>query len=218
MKNAEVKNLWQELAKDLGFEFKEGINAFLDSPGLIIVAQNNIKTLDFSKAKDLFQNPLFAFMIEKMFIGVATGFYKDFEFHLFRSAGSEGTESEKVYRVNIVLVFKQSYQSGMQIKSAGFWEKMEKRLSGDKYIRIIDNPELDQLIAAKGKNKTALTVFLSSSRLQDKIKKLYDFSRDFQITDAGIYWEKRGHIIRQPEAIKIMDIMAEVAGEMRQHV
>ena len=206
----EVKEQWQRLAIELGFELKNEIRPRVELPSLHKMAAKALKKGNLRQAEQILETPLFKEVFKKVFIGSATGFYRDYEFAVFRST-SDTDSSNPVYYVNMVLMFKQSLELGLDIRQAGSLSKIGKALFAGKFVKIPNNPELDALAAVQAKDKDRAGRLLSDSGLQEKLLALYRFSHRFMITDEAIRWDERGTIIQKDRALKIMDMMAETA-------
>lgn len=207
----DVREEWRRLAQDMNFEFKEGIRAFLESPSLQRIAASELNSKQVQKASQFLSNPMVQSLLSKIFIGAATGFYRDFEFALLRTTRSSGSGGSQIHYVAISLLFKKDLRSDLEITKAGAFSGLWKKLLKNSYVRIRRNPELDRLITVKAKNKSQAEVLLSSQGVQESLKRLYEFSDDFKITDHGIRYEERGEIIEKERAVEIMEIMVDAA-------
>jgi len=206
-----MKEKWQQLAEDLGFEYKEGIQAFTSSPRLRqMIAEDFPKGSDpLAMAEKFLKSPLVKRFIAKVFTGAIIGNYRDFEFVLYRSSSSSGSNSTTYY-TNIVLLFPRDYDLGMQVTYAGFWGRLGKKLFPGNKVRLMD-PELDRLLVVKAKNKTQAQTLLSSSRLKWKLLDMFRDSKNFKITDQSIRYKEVGHIIDKEKALTKMEFMVEAA-------
>ena len=72
------KDDWRKLTAELGFEFKEGVNAFLDSPTLRRFAAEEMNQKDIRQAESMLRNPMVQTILAKVFMGTASGRYRDF--------------------------------------------------------------------------------------------------------------------------------------------
>ena len=128
-------------------------------------------------------------MLGKSFIGSATGFYKNFEFAVFRS--SIATSSTKpVYYVNVVLMIKDNLQLGLDIRKAGVTSKIGKIFLPGKYVRNFGEPELDAVIAIQAKDKDRVEALFLGTGLVDCLLRLYRFSNRFTVSDTSIRYYK----------------------------
>jgi hypothetical protein len=70
---------------------------------------------------------------------------------------------------------------------------------------------LDKMIAVKARMKDQVRNILTDKILQDNLLNLYQFSNSFEISDRDIRYSERGTIIGKDQAIKVMDLMMDVA-------
>lgn len=207
------KPQWLQLAAELNMEFKEGINAFLESENLISIAglQKDFAAKDIRQLKELLQKPFISMMIKSVFIGNVVGKYRDYEFHLFRSRSNSSSSSNNIFYVNIILLFKNSYNYGMEITRAGFGSGLAKTLFKKHHAHIPNNQILDKMLKIKGKNIKQIQTLLSDTTLQEKLWAIYESGKNITITDNGIRLKQQGEIISKDVAIKTMKIMADTA-------
>lgn len=211
-----IKEDWQALANQLNFEFHEGINALINSPSpqleQIMREEFPGKMQDIEKAKALLNTPFVQSMLSKIFLGMAKGTYKEFEFLIYRSTASSSSSNTKQYFVNIVLFFKKVYNLGMEITAAGFFSRLGKKLFPGSYVRI-PNSELDPMLVIRGKNKEQIRTMLSYEKLQTQLMELFSYSKNFKITDYGIRLKEPGQIIPKEHIISLMDMMAKTGAQ-----
>ncbi len=210
----DIREKWNRLAIELGFQLQREIRPYVEMPSLHKMAAQAVKKGDMDKADKLLVHPLIQKMLNKVFIGSACGFYRDYEFALFRSTSSSGNKGTAVYYVNIVLVFPGSLRLGLEVSSSGVGSKIGKILFGGRYQKIPGNPDLDRLIAVKVRDRDRGAAMLSSTDLQEKLRVLYEFSSGFEIADRDIRYSERGHIVDKDKALMLMDMMADVADKM----
>ncbi|MCP4214319.1 MAG: hypothetical protein GY765_06665 [bacterium] len=206
-----IKEQWQLLAEEIGFKFYEGIEALIESPVMMDIARMEFpdKVRDIEQVSAMLGNPMVKKMLSTVFLGIATGSYKEFDFFVYRSRTSSGSNSASYY-FNVVLIFKKSYKLGMEITSAGFFSSLGKKLFSKSYIRIPNAP-LDPMVVIKGENRQQIEVLLSHSPLQEQLVNLYSHSRDFKVTDSGIRYKTGGQIRPKEFTLSIMDKMVEAA-------
>lgn len=201
-----LKEQWQGLGQELGFEFKEGIKVFLESPTLLRITEQQ----GIPKDIDFLNNPLLQKMFASVFMGALTGSVGGYEFCILKSGkGSPDTGYDASY-VSVVLFFKQPMESGFEIHRASFRSRLGKLLFPFLYINIQDQ-ELGRLIAAKARNNMEKQALLADARVREKLIKLYKYSPEFVIEDFGIRYEIPGTIIDKSSAEEVMKLMSEVA-------
>jgi len=200
---------WKALADDLGFVFKEGLSAFMESPSLIRFAGSALKTEDFEKAKAMLDNPLVRAMAASLLPGCVTGFYRNFEFTLFESSTSSSSDSGTSHHIHIAMLFSAPLNAKLQITPAGFWTRVGKRLFSNRYLFIEGNSALDRNLAVRTNNKARVSLLLGDRKIHDALEKLVSLSNDFTVSDYGIRHKRPGRTLGRDEALPIMDAMAD---------
>ncbi len=208
----DMKEQWDKLSIELGFELKQEIRPLIELPSLHKMAAHAVKKGDIQRAEKLLKHPMIMKLLSKTFAGSATGEYHGFEFAVFPSSISSDS-SKPTYFVNIVLLFKQAYPFGLEIFHNSLISKIGKAIMPGSYVGIPNNITLNNAIAVKAKNKNQVLSILSDKMLQDKLLKLYEFSKRFNISDHAIRYDKRGAIIAKDDALKVMDLMVDAAGK-----
>lgn len=214
----DIREQWRSLANEIGFTFKEGIDAFIESPTLAAMAATQIGTGDFEKAKAMLSNPLVKGILDSLFIGTITGSFGGYECTLFRGSDSSshsGSSTGRIYHVNIALLFRQSLNWGLDITRAGFGAAIAKKLFKKNYLMIPDDKELDRMISIKAAKREPVQLFLTNTKVREQLKKLFSLSGEYHITDHGIRYKVKGEIIGKDEALRILQILsgcAEIIG------
>ena len=204
-----VKEQWRQLAPQLGFEFKEGIEALLESPSLLQMAGGALNMDQVAKARNFMDHPMVKKLIAMVFMGAATGFHRGFEFALLR--GSSSSSSTKSYHVHISLLFHQSLQCELNIAAGGFLASIGRALFPGSHLKIDHRPELNRMLSIKADDRERALMFLSRFEVQEALMALYSFSRQFTISDHGIRYKEPGHIIDAGRALNIMNLMVDAA-------
>lgn len=207
----DMKEQWNRLAIELGFELKQEIRPLVELPSLHKMAAHAVKKGDIQRAEKYLEHPMMKELLSKTFTGSATGKYRGFEFAVFPSTISSGSSSKSTYFVNVVLLFKQEYTFGLEIFHNSLISKIGKAIMPGSYVGIPNNITLNNAIAVKAKNKNQVLSLLSDKMLQNKLINLYDFSKSFNISDRAIRYDDRGTIISKDNAMKIMDLMVDAA-------
>ncbi len=206
----DMKEQWNRLSIELGFELKQEIRPLVELPSLHKMAAHAVKKGDIQRAEKLLEHPMMKKLLSKTFAGSATGEYHGFEFAVFPSTISTGSSKPR-YFVNVVLLFKREFPFELEIYHNSLMSKIGKVLMPGSYVEIPDNVILNKIIAVKTKNKNQVLSLLSDKKLQDKLQNLYEFSKGFNISDRAIRYDKLGAIIAKDDALKIMDLMVDVA-------
>jgi len=209
----EIRQQWQQLAQQLGFEFKPSFQAIVESKYVQVIAEEQGK--DISEAAAVLNNPLVRGLLEKLFVGIATGTYRQHEFTLLRkSKGSSSSSNRPSYYVSAALFFARPYRLGMRVYPEGLGSKVGKFLLRLQDVQV-GNPEFDPKVMIKAKDVPGVQSILANPGLQEKLLALLDFSRDFQVTDYGITYTEPGHIVSVERAHEIMDRMADAADQFK---
>lgn len=207
------KAAWMALADELGLEFKEGIDALLESPTLQKMAGPALGFKDLSQAKAIFDNPLVHSLLTKVFIGSISGTYRELEFILFRGSATTSRSSGQrtVHHVHVNVLFRKDQQMGLDITGTWWGAKLGKLVMPGRYLAVAANPDLDKLVVVNAEGKSQAKVLLGRNDLTTALLKMYQFSKEFHITDHGIRYHEPGRIIAADRARIIMDLMAEAA-------
>lgn len=208
---------WQNLARELGFEFHEGLDTFAKSPHILAIAAEEFpgKRMNPQQLQQLMNSPLVHHILGKLFLGIARGTYQEYEFFIYRKTTSSSNSNLKHYTVNIVLFFNHYYQLGMQVTRAGSMTRLGKKLFSGSYIRL-PHQETDRLLKIKGKEKNQIREILSATGLQAPLTELFSLSRQaiVKITDTGIRVNIPGHFPDKDQALEIMKHMVAVARKL----
>ena len=207
------KDEWLQLSAELGFEFKDGVNPFLDSPTLRRFAAEEMNQKDLRQAENLLRNPMVQTILAKIFMGTASGRYRDYEYALFHSSSKGGSESHSSYTeyVNIALFFPKDLRCDLTIEKAGRLVGLKRLFFAGKYMKIPNNEGLNHLVTVKATDKNQAKVILGERAIQEQLARLYGYSNGFKVTDHGIRFKEVGGIISKARAVEIMNIMADAA-------
>jgi hypothetical protein len=203
-----IRDDWQKLAVDLGFEFKEGLTALTESKSLMIMASEQLQAADVEQARKLLNNPLVRLLFEKMFVGAVAGQHKGYEVVLHRGAETRGKRTHPY--VSTGLLFRENLGWGLDVQKAWFGTALGRWLFSGAYVRL-PGSDLEKKLSLKAKKTDQARVFLADSRIQQAVRKLFDVSDRFRITDHGIRHKDDGEIIGRDRALCLMDAMAEAA-------
>lgn len=201
----DIKENLRNLALQLRFEFKPGIQAFLESPtALKLLGQKNVPD-----NPTILKNPIVQGMIEKVFIGTATGFYNNYEFYIMRGIkGSTTSNKQNLYYAVMALLFKNHQELGLNITKK---KSAITRFFSSKYAKINNNPELDSMISVRADKKEQVQAFINEGTVQKALIDLYSYSSAFEINDEGMRYSANEMFEDASRPKKIMDIMSKTA-------
>ncbi|MFH2002610.1 MAG: hypothetical protein ABIK28_23265 [Planctomycetota bacterium] len=206
----DVHDQWNGLAEELGFKLSYEVRSHVELPMLHRSAAVAVRKGKIHRAERMLKHPIMMDSLTKTYAGSASGFYRDFEFAIFRSSPA-AQASKPVYDVNIVLLLRSELMFGLEIKRTHFLTPIIRTLFPGSYVRIPGNRKLDRIVAVKARDKTEIRKILPDTSWQEKLLNLFRFSRNFLLTDRTIRFSERAGIIKSERAIKIMDLMVDVA-------
>jgi hypothetical protein len=163
----EPKNMMKTLADALGFTFREGIDAFVESEFLQkMLDQQNIPAV-----AGILQNELVRAMLAKVFIGAAVGSYRDYESFVMFTAHPNPKKTQ-VPTIQIFLAFPKPFSHGLEIRPLAFGDRFlsffglgnriytgDRNLDGILMITARDQPEVCRLVSPQSVQKSLLQVF-----------------------------------------------------------
>lgn len=200
----DIRDRWIELSEGLGFQFKDAITAFSESPRLLQAMQEN----GAPKNTSLLQNPFFARIFNKLFLGIAAGVYRGHECFLMRVPKGGSKSSSRNYEVCIAQLFKRGFDLGMKIYKASPMTRIGMALFPAFYVRLPDKG-VSRVVAVRGRKKAQIMARLSQAATLNALKELAPMVNSFKVTDEGIKCRVNGEIIGEGPAIAIMDKMTE---------
>lgn len=202
-----------ELADAFGFEFKEGIDLFLQSPSLLSIMQN--KGMEPIFPSFMVDNPMIRKMIAAVFTGAATGIYRGFECYLMRGSKSSSASDHPIHSFVIVMMAKTPLDIGLDIYARTPFTWLGNLLMGSKYAKIADS-ELARVVAVRGRDMPSAQAFIDNPANAQAILTLFKYSKRFKIGDFGIRYEHRTPVIDAAIAKEILDKMAEAGTRILQ--
>lgn len=205
---------WQALAGNLGFNFKPGIQAFLESPtALRLMAEKGMP-----QQPSLLQNPIVQSFLAQIFLGAATGSYRGYEFYVYRSsstgtARSHSAGNQRSYYVNVILLFRKPLPAALKIRSQTTWDKLWRWLRRKPAISIL--PELDQVAMLSGLEDPAVQQLLGRTDTQKLLSDFFKSSEPFKLDTHGIRHKEAGKILPKTNALALMGKMAALADRLQ---
>lgn len=202
---------WKLLATTLGFEFKEGFDALLESPELIkLLKDQNVSPEDLEKAKSMLHNPLVEGMIKKAFFGIVCGKHDCYNFYLTRSPQSSSSQKREDY-VYVIMIFEKSLNCEINIRKKTIADTLVQIFSKRKYLTLESGGENLKNIVATAKDKSQAELLLMKSGVMKGIKDLFANNEEIEVQDCGLRYEAYGNIIEPAEALRIMSHLAKFA-------
>lgn len=206
----DIHEQWNGLAEELGFKLSYEVRSHIELPSLHKSAAHAVKKGRVHRAEKMLKHPIMMDSLTRTYAGSASGFYRDFEFAIFRSSPS-AQSSKPVFDVNIVLLLKSDLMFGLEIERATMMARLARIFLSSSYVRIPGNRTLDRLITVKARVKPDIKKLLAGSSYQQKLQEMFTVSRSFQINDRTIRFSERAPIIKSERAIEIMDLMVDAA-------
>ncbi len=209
----EVQN-WQALAMELGFTFKPGVQAFMESPtALRLMAEKGMP-----QQPTLLNNPMVQAFLAQLFLGVATGNYKGYECFAYRSsderaASRSRASNQRAYYVNMILLFKKPLPAALKIRSITLWDKLWCWLRRKPPITIV--PELDRLVVISGLSDPAVQQMLGSVETQKLLSDFFSNSEPFKLDTYGVRHKESGRILPKERVLAVMDKMVALAERLQ---
>lgn len=203
---------WTELAEDLGLTFKPGVRGMLESKiaGRIAAQQGH----DPEQIAKVMQNPLIMGVLERVFLGVAMGSYRDYEFFVYRNSRSTSSTTSASYSVHVQLFFPEPAELGLSIYRESFWGKVGKFL-GAQDLQT-GNAKLDPLVMIKAADQDRAQHMLGDDSLQGALLDLFEDSDGFEVDDDGIEHRTHGKLILPVHVVEgLMDRMVDAAEIVR---
>lgn len=215
-----LKDKWRALAAELGFDFKEGIRAVLESPSLSSLASTELKGKDIEQAKVLLSNPLVQGVLDQIFLGAATGTRQGFEFAVHRSTESQSTtpSARSTPWVHVTLLFARNLNLGLTVRQRDIWDSLGMFLAPRRFLALGVEPAIRKKLLAAAKDKPGAAALLATPEMTAALNALFAEPGNYKITDHCMRWKEQGDIISKERAEQIMDHLAKAAGFLPDHV
>ncbi len=207
-----TRQRWSDLAEELGLTFKPGVRGMLESKLADRIARQQGQDPDQLAA--VMNNGLLMAVLEKVFLGVAIGNYRDYELYVYRNNRSNSSTPSASYSVHVQLFFPEPAELGLSIYRERFWSKVGKFL-GAQDIQS-GNAELDPLVMIKAQDEGRARRMMEEPDLQLALLDLFRHSDDFEVDDNGIEHRTHGtqflkaHVVRD-----LADRMVDAAEAIR---
>lgn len=211
------RQAWEQLATELGFEFKEGLRAYLESDAVRRLEADGSdpqQARALEQARHMLDNPLVMSILDKLFFGVVTGRHRGHEFTLAHGSSTAGGKNQS-QSVHISLLFQRPEKNGLLLAPETFFTR-----AGHALFRTQDlttgNAELDRLVVVKATAEAAVRRLLADRPTQDALIALFRDGAEWKVTDEGIRWRRAGGTLSAAEARPLMDRMAATAAALGQ--
>ncbi|MBW2524882.1 MAG: hypothetical protein JRI23_11930 [Deltaproteobacteria bacterium] len=202
---------WTQLADELGLAFKPGVRGMLESKiaGRIAAQQGQ----DPAQIAKVMQNPLIMGVLERVFLGVAMGTYRDYEFFVYRNSKSHSDSSTTSYSVHVQLFWPEAVELGLSIYRERFWSKVGK-VFGAQDLQT-GHPELDPLVMVKAGVPERVQSLIELHEMQQALLELFRDGDEFEVDDQGIEHRSLGQRFLPAGAVRpLMDRMVAAADVM----
>jgi hypothetical protein len=188
------------MAEELGLTFKPGVRGMLESKLADRIARQQGQDPDQLAA--VMNNGLLMAVLEKVFLGVAIGTYRDYELYVYRNKRSSSSSPSSSYSVHVQLFFPESAELGLSIYRERFWSKVGKFL-GAQDIQC-GNADLDPMVMIKAQDEGRARRMVEEPALQEALLDLFRHSDGFEVDDHGI--EHRTYGTQFLEAYEVSDL------------
>ncbi|MBW2453074.1 MAG: hypothetical protein JRI68_01110 [Deltaproteobacteria bacterium] len=203
---------WGLLADELGFEFKPGVRGMLESKLADRIARQQGQ--DPSQIASVMNNGLLMGVLDKVFLGVAMGTFRDYDFYVYRNSRSSSSSGSGTYSVHVQLFFPKAADLGLSIYRERFWSKVGKFL-GAQDIQS-GNADLDPLVMIKAEAEGQAQRMMQEPELQRALLGLFRFSDGFEVDDSGIEHRTYGaSILGAAEVRDLAERMVDAAEDIR---
>jgi len=199
---------WAQLAAQLDLTFSPGVRGMLESKIAGRIAAQRGQDPD--QIASVMNNPLVMGVLERVFLGVVKGPYRDHEFFIYRNNRSQSSTASASYSVHVHLFFPESAEIGLSIYRERFWSKVGKLL-GAQDIQS-GNAELDPLVMIKAGVPQRAQHLLGNHSVQQTLLELFQDSENFEVDDNGIEHRTYGaEFLAAGELRPLMDRMVDAA-------
>ncbi len=191
----DIKEQYQELARQLGLTFKEGINGLLESKVLQKLEDQMIAP----EVPEFLKNDLIQKLLASVFLGMAAGTYHGYEFFVYRGVTSHG-KGRHTYYCKVNLAFPAPLAADLTIVPLGFCRRLWRAVFSGNTV-FTGNRAFD----------AALDVTASDQARVGRLTRFFQAYPSAKISDHGISYRGLGEILPIDQARRVMDDMAEAA-------
>lgn len=212
-----LKENWRLLAQEMGFAYKPGVQAYVDTPRLISMVGREIHLFkDWGRKAAFLNKRMFTMLAEKLYPGIAVGSWQGYECALFPAGRAHATSvteyKTRIFHLYAVLLFNRPLDLDLLIEGGrGATASLVKGVFRKLLVRFPGSPELDGLVTASARRRGEAEALLSGESVQQGLLELYRASQLFRVTDLGIRHRRQGEIIDPVVAADLLDLMAGTA-------
>lgn len=212
------KEILRDLAGALGFEYREGLQAFYDIPPLLSMVGKEIQLFkNFEKRAAFLQNFPLGKLAHRLASGAVVGVHAGYSAAIFPMPRTRHTEVSD-YRTQtgsfafVALLFREQLNLNLLIQSVDTkTQRLLARVVEKFTVPVPDNQELDTLLTASAGNREGLAEMLADTDVQESLMQLFRFARPLRITDEGIRLMHFGDLPDAGYARALVDLMARAA-------
>ena len=197
-------DVWRALADELGLEFKEGLRGFLESPTALSMFGRD------APPPSVLDNPMVQALLEKVFLGAATGTYKDYEVHLFRGSKSSSSSNKANYYIGAVLLFARRLGVEFEMRPLTFSWRLGRLFSPGRYVQS-GYRSFDGVMGVKSSSPMQTRRLLASKETRDAVLSFAANTHEPVVSEKGVRCKAKGSTISSEEARTLLDQLVEVA-------
>lgn len=201
----DIKEQYQELARQLGLTFKEGINGLLESKVLQKLEDQMIAP----EVPEFLKNDLIQKLLASVFLGMATGTYHGYEFFVYRGVTSHA-KGRHTYYFKVNLAFPTPLAADLVIVPLGFFRRLWRSVFSGNTV-FTGNRTFDAALDVTARDQARVGRLLGTQDVQDRLERFFQVYPSARISDHGISYKGLGEILPVDQARRVMDDMAEAA-------
>ncbi len=168
---------WQELARQMGLTWHEGLEDFFASPERRRIIAREYGSKGIEKLETLIKNPLFQTITQKMGFFAMDGHYQDFFVTIFPMPNQNASENNtKQNHANIAFFFRQPLGMDLIIEKARIHHKIARFFGSKKYIAIPGQKQFSTKWTVQASNKSQAEVTLSDAKTAAEIAAVFAYS------------------------------------------
>ena len=206
------KRAWEQLAQELGFEFKAGLRAYLESDAVRRMEADGSDPQmaeGLAKVRAMLDNPLVMGLLDGLFFGVVSGRHRGYETAICHGSSSSGG-SRNAPSIHVSLLFNRTEKLGLLLAPETFFTRVGRTLFRTQDLPT-GNAELDKLVVVKAEEEAPVRVLLGDRRVQEALIALFRDGAEWKVSDEGIRWRRAGDQLTADEVRRLLERMADAA-------